>query len=87
MNDTFAQSRAALRTLLGVTTVDQGGESWPRSKVMRAVMNPDNRAAVMAIAAVASLVFPRITRVGALYPLVAKVAKAGRHVSRLRFRR
>jgi len=87
MSDTFAQSRASLRSMLGVSSPGQDPEWRPQSKVMRAVLNPQNRAVVLAAASIATLIFPRLARAGALYPLVSKVARAGRHISKMRFRR
>lgn len=88
MNDSFAESRASLRTLLGVPSADGASADWmPRSKIMRLVLNADNRPVFLAVMTLATLAFPRMRRVGLLYPLVAGVAKAGRHVSKLRFRR
>lgn len=89
MNDSFAQSRAELRTLLGMDAASPGAAAeWrPRSRLLRAALNPDNRAVFLAVAAVASLAFPRLARTGALYPLVSKIAQAGRHLSKMRLRR
>ena len=88
MNDRFAESRASLRAALGVANPDGSSSEWmPRSKIMRLVLNPDNRPVFLAVVTLASLAFPRLTRAGMLYPLAAKVAKAGRHITKLRFHR
>jgi hypothetical protein len=89
MNDAFSESRAELRSMLGISaTSRRGNEIWvPRSKLMRMAVDPDNRAYLLAAAALASLVFPRISRAGALFPLIRKVATAGRHLVNLRLHR
>ena len=87
MNHSFAESRASLRAILGVSQGDGANPEWPRSKIMRVVLNPENRPVFLAVVTLATLAFPRLKRAGALYPLAARVAKAGRHISKLRFRR
>jgi hypothetical protein len=88
MNDSFAESRASLRAALGVANSDGSSSEWmPRSKIMRLVLNPDNRPVFLAAVTLATLAFPRLKSAGLLYPLAARVAKAGRHISKLRFHR
>lgn len=89
MKDAFAESRASLRSLLGVSGTEPGATvEWaPRSRVMRAVLNPANRPVLLAVATLATLVFPRLSRAGAIYPLVSRVAKAGRQLAKMRIRR
>jgi uncharacterized membrane protein YqjE len=58
----------------------------PRSRIMRAVMNPDYRPAFMAAAALASLAFPQLPRAQLLRPLVSRIASAVRHLSKMRLR-
>jgi|SoimicMinimDraft_17_1059745.scaffolds.fasta_scaffold35399_2 hypothetical protein len=88
MNDAFSESRTELRSMLGITgSARRANGLWvPRSKLMRMALNPDNRAYFLAAAALATLVFPRISRAGALLPLIGKVATAGRHLANLRSR-
>ena len=88
MNYSFAESRESLRALLGVSQGGGASPDWmPRSRIMRAVLNPDNRPVFLAVVTLATLAFPRLKRAGVLYPLAARVAKAGRHISKLRFHR
>lgn len=89
MSDAFSESRSELRSMLGIASPSRrGNEIWvPRSKLMRMAVDPDNRAYFLAAAALASLVFPRISRAGALLPLMGKVATAGRHLVNLGLRR
>jgi hypothetical protein len=89
MNDSFAESRASLRAFLGVPgdTAGNGARWMPRSNIMRAVMNPRNRPVFLAAVTIATLVFPRLTRAGMFYPLVSKVAIAGRHLLKMRLSR
>jgi hypothetical protein len=88
MNDSFAESRAALRSLLETHAAASSGTPWtPRSAIMRAVVNPENRAAILAVATLATLAFPQVSRARALYPLMSKFAKVGRHFTKMRFRR
>ena len=88
MNDAFSESRTELRSMLGLSAPRRGNGSWvPRSKLMRMALDPDNRAYFLAAAALASMVFPRISRAGALLPLLGKVTTAGRHLVNLGLRR
>ena len=88
MNDDFAESRAALRSLLETHAAAPFGGGWtPRSAVMRAVVNPENRAVILAVATLATLAFPQVSRARALYPLMSKIAKVGRHFTKMRFHR
>ncbi len=86
MNDSFADSRASLRSLMGISRPAQGDlEPWtPRSKLMRLAMRPESRAIFLAAATLATLAFPRIARARAVVPLVSR---AGSYLLNLRIRR
>ncbi len=64
MNHSFAESRASLRAMLGVSQAKgSASPGWmPRSKIMRDVLNPATRPVILAVVNLATLAFPRLKR-------------------------
>jgi hypothetical protein len=73
MNDPFAQSRAQLRNLL--MGPDFGDDTFPRSGLMRSLLNPRNRAMLVTAASLTAVLFPRIRRLGMIGQLARRLAK------------
>jgi len=57
---------------------------FPRSKLMRAIVDPDNRPLWIAGAAALAVLFPRLIRLEAAAALFAKYRQISRHVAQLR---
>jgi len=54
---------------------------FPRSHLMRAIVNPDNRGLWIAGAAVLTVLFPRLIRLEAAAAMLAKYQQLSRHLT------
>jgi hypothetical protein len=57
---------------------------FPRSKLMRAIVNPDNRPLWIAGAAALAVLFPKLVRLEAAAALLSKYRQISRHMTQLR---
>jgi hypothetical protein len=84
MNDSLSESRAQLRRILvgksGPTSAGNPG-FFPRSKVMRAIVDPDRRGLWIAAATITATLFPPVFRLGSIGSLVSKYRQVSRHLS------
>jgi hypothetical protein len=78
------RSRSTLKRVAGRRDVAGDKDVFPRSNLMRAIVNPDNRGLWIAGAATLAILFPRLVRLEAAAALVAKYRQISRQVTALR---